>query len=162
MDQSPAHHSLCLTKNFKLSEMTDSQEAARRGIDNTPSAEVMGNLLELANWLENLRRLIGNRAILISSGYRSPALNTAVKGSRKSKHMRGLAADFTAPTFGSPLGLCRFIADSPALAFDELIYEGTWVHVGLSDPPSTPTARRVLTARFVRGQQTTYAQGLPA
>ncbi len=150
-----------LTKHFSIAEMTQSQEAQRRGINNTPGPDIRRNLLYLALWLEDLRALMGHNPVLISSGYRSPALNKAVKGAKNSLHTKGLAADFTAPRFGTPLDVCRFIAGLEVLQFEELIYEGTWVHVGLASPNATRPARRVLTARFVRGRPTTYTTGLP-
>jgi hypothetical protein len=152
---------LWLTKHFSVAELTDSQEAERRRIQNVPGPDARRNLLRLALWLEDLRALLGGMPILVSSGYRSLDLNTAIKGSKKSLHMQGLAADFTAPRFGSPLDVCRFIAGLEVLQFDELIYEGKWVHVGLAPESKPKPARRVLTARFVRGRPTTYTTGLP-
>lgn len=155
-----------LSPNFSLAELTVSQTAARRGIDNTPRGEALDNLSLLAEWLERLRELLGGHPILVSSGFRSVALNTAVKGSRTSLHMFGLAADFTVPRYGSPLDVCRAIEAEKLLAFHELIYEGTWVHVGLSCPRGLRSGqlneRRVMTAEFVRGRRTTYSPGLPA
>ena len=59
-------------------------------------------------------------------------LNQAVGGSRTSAHLEGLAADFTAPAFGSPLEVIRKIAAS-GIEYDQLIYEyGSWVHLGLA------------------------------
>ncbi len=150
-----------LTQNFSLAELTDSLQAERRGISNTPAPDAKRNLLHLALWLEDLRALLGGAPILISSGYRSPALNTAIKGAKNSLHMKGLAADFTAPRYGTPLDICRFIESQHTLQFEELIYEGSWVHIGLAAPSVTQPARRVLTARFVRGRPTTYTTGLP-
>ena len=55
-----------------------------------------------------------------------------VGGSKISAHMQGLAADFTAPGFGTVLQVARKIAASE-IAYDQLIYEfGSWVHIGLS------------------------------
>lgn len=150
-----------LTTHFSLAELTDSLQAERRGINNTPSPDVRRNLLHLALWLEDLRALLGGVPILVSSGYRSPALNKAIKGAKNSLHMKGLAADFTAPRYGTPLDICRFIEGLQVLQFEELIYEGSWVHIGLAAPTATKPARRVLTARFVRGRPTTYSTGLP-
>jgi len=121
---------MMLSPHFHLSEFTTSQEAGRRRIDNTPSAEILQNLRETAKAMEKVRALLGNKPILISSGYRSLALNTAVGGSASSAHIRGEAVDFICPGFGSPLEICRAIAASD-LAFDQLIEEaGAWVHLG--------------------------------
>ena len=161
MPNAPLLTDTWLSPNFSLAELTASQEATRRGISNIPFAPERHNLGYLAQWLEDLRALMGSVPIIVSSGYRSKALNTAVKGSKNSLHMKGLAADFTAPRFGTPLQLCRLIESLTVLQFDELIYEGSWVHVGLAPPTVEKPSRRVLTARFVRGRPTTYSTGLP-
>ena len=86
-----------LTNNFSLQELTSSETAVRRGIDNTPSPEVILNLKALCeNVLQPLRDWYG-KPITITSGYRSPELNKAIKGARNSDHMRGQAVDFVLP-----------------------------------------------------------------
>lgn len=120
-----------LTEHFTLEEMTLSQAAARAGMDNTPSPTIVKNLKETCALLEAVRKVLGGVPILISSGYRSPALNKAIGGSKTSAHMEGFAADFTAPAFGTPLQVARAISAS-GLAYDQLIHEfGVWVHIGL-------------------------------
>jgi zinc D-Ala-D-Ala carboxypeptidase len=121
-----------LTEHFTLEELVISQTAERKGIDNSPSAEIIKNLTRVASLLEEVRVLLGTVPILISSGYRSPDLNKAIGGSKKSAHMAGLAVDFTAPGYGSVLQVAKKIASS-SVPFDQVIYEyGSWVHLGLS------------------------------
>lgn len=103
-----------LTDHFDSDEFTLSQTAARLGIDNTPSPEVMSNLLELATALEIVRERLGC-PIVITSGYRSPALNEAVGGAKGSAHLMGHAADITVPGFGNPLTVCRAIASMASI-----------------------------------------------
>jgi hypothetical protein len=146
-----------LTDHFSLAELTQSETAARRQIDNTPSPAVVENLTRTAQTLEQVRTLLGARPILVSSGYRSPAVNTAVGGAANSAHMTGLAADFICLGFGSPLEICRKIAASN-IPFDQLIQEGTWVHIGLA-PAAQKPRQQVLTANFGPGT-TTYVNGL--
>ena len=110
-----------LSEHFTLEEMTFSQTASREGIDNTPDKEALNYLHDLAAALEQVRTLLGNQSILISSGYRCPELNAAVGGSTTSAHMVGMAADLTSPPL-TPLEICRMIEASP-LTFDQLIYE---------------------------------------
>lgn len=144
-----------LTEHFTLEELVISQTAARKGIDNSPSPEIIRNLTSVASILEDVRALLGGIPILISSGYRSPELNKAIGGARMSAHMAGLAADFTAPGFGTVLQVARKIASSP-VPFDQVIYEyGSWVHLGLSAPGIAPR-RQTLT--IFRG--TGYLNGL--
>lgn len=122
-----------LTEHFDLSEFVISQEAARRGIDNTPPPEVIENLYLLAMALEEVRARLG-RPIVISSGYRSPALNAAVGGAPNSAHVLGYAADLTCPGFGAPLSVCKAIATLPGFRYDQVIHEfGGWCHLSI-DP----------------------------
>lgn len=120
-----------LSEHFTLQEMTLSQEAVRRGIDNTPTPEVLENLKRLALTLEHIRALVG-KPVLVSSGYRNAAVNRAVGGSKSSTHMSGLAADINCP--GINPGALAHIIKASRIQFDQLILEfDAWVHVGLSD-----------------------------
>ncbi|KWN65874.1 peptidase M15 [Burkholderia ubonensis] len=133
-----------LSAHFSLQEFVRSEMAEKARIDNTPTREVRGHLTHLAKTLEQVRTVLGDRPILVSSGYRCAALNTYVGGVKSSAHLLGLAVDFTCPTFGSPLDVCRAIAASD-IAFDQLIYEfETWVHLGLARP-GHPMRRECLT-----------------
>jgi len=143
-----------LSGHFHLDEFTTSQTATRHGIDNTPSDKVVENLRMLAALLEQVRELLGGGAIRISSGFRSLELNRHIGSSDSSSHVRGWAADFTCPSFGTPLAVAKKIAESN-LKFDQLIYEGTWIHISC-DPQNR---RQLLTARFTDGK-TLYSTGI--
>ena len=138
-----------LTSHFSLEELLVTQH---RSIDNTPPDWVKENLQVLANSLELVRQRLGF-PMLITSGYRSPALNQAVGGSSTSKHMQGLAADFICPGFGTPFDVCKALAESD-LKFDQIIYERTWIHWGLAMSTNTPR-RQVLSltrsGTFIKG-----------
>src|SRR4249920_1377972 len=95
--------------NFQLSEFLVSEVAARRGLDNTPNAEALANLERLAGVLERVRDICGGHPVIISSGYRSPAVNAAVGGSVSSSHTIGLAVDFSIPKFGTPEAICKHL-----------------------------------------------------
>ena len=83
-------------KYFTIKELTRSTTAQLRGIDNTPSQQVINNLTALVeNVLDPLREAWG-APIHVNSGYRCPALNKAVSGVPASQHMLGEAADITA------------------------------------------------------------------
>jgi zinc D-Ala-D-Ala carboxypeptidase len=124
-----------LTPHFTLEEFTDSQTAARNGVHNVPKegSQARENLQRLAETMERVRTILNNAPILISSGYRAPKVNAMVGGSKNSKHMSGLAADFTCPGFGAPLAICDELEDYMIeLEIDQLIHEfETWVHLGL-------------------------------
>jgi zinc D-Ala-D-Ala carboxypeptidase len=131
-----------LTAHFALEEFTDSQTAARKGIPNVPpvGSPERANLKRTADVMEEVRTLLGDKPILVSSGYRSPAVNAAVGGSKSSAHMSGLAVDFSCPGYGTPRAIC--VALSPhmkALGIDQLIHEfDSWVHLGLRAADMTP------------------------
>lgn len=142
-----------LTEHFSLAELTDSPTAMRKGISNLPNDTAIGNLQRVAETLELVRALFG-KPLVISSGYRSSALNSAVGGSKNSAHLTGLAADFTVPGI-TPSDTAKAIVKA-GIMFDQLIYEGTWVHLGLS--VSAPR-NEVLTAHF-GGGPVTYTRGI--
>ena len=121
-----------LSKNFALSEMVKSATAERLNVDNSPSDIHLVNLTHLAiRILQPVRDQFG--VITINSGYRSPALNAKVGGSKTSQHCNGQAADFESFSTPNP-DLAKWIANN--LEFDQLIlefYDGVnpnsgWVH----------------------------------
>lgn len=135
-----------LTKNFKLIDFTRSQIATRQGIDNTPDGDVVGNLTRLAqNILQPLRDQTGF-PIIVTSGFRCPLLNVRVGGSKTSQHVNGEAADILSAEYDER-ELFDLLRTSP-LEFDQLIYEGNWVHV--SHTKRTRNRREVLVAHFKR------------
>lgn len=145
-----------LTVHFALDEFVRSQTATRLGIDNTPSDEIVSHLQVVAEGLEKVRTILGvfNTPMYIDSGYRCPELNAAVHGARDSAHMAGYAADFICPSYGTPLDIVKTIAKSD-LQFDQLIQEGTWVHISFD-----PRMRgQVLTAHF-DGGSVHYTEGV--
>lgn len=142
-----------LSKDFSLAELTVSQTAVRRGIDNNPSPAVVDNLEALcANVLQPVRDHFG-RPVVVSSGYRSKVLNLAIGGSLTSAHCNGEAADFTVP--GVPLwDVAQWIWTN--LEYDQLIYEfGSWIHVGYS-----PRMRNQELTAVKRSGKTVYLPGL--
>lgn len=147
-----------LTPHFTLGELTHSQDAVRFGLDNTPPPEAIRNLERLAEVLEQVRSLLGDKPVLISSGYRSPDINTLVGGAEASQHTQGLAVDFTCPAWGTPRLICGAISRS-GIHFDQLIFEGGWVHLSIAAREAKPRGE-VLTAVFRRGEFPRYLKGL--
>ena len=143
-----------MSEHFTTAELTFSQTAVRKGIDNTPTPEVLHNLGLLAALLEQVRALVG-KPVNVSSGYRCPLLNTIEGGAHDSAHMLGLAADINVNGL-SPKALALLIRESD-IEYDQLIYEGTWVHVGLAH--AGLPRRQELTAHFVGGRAT-YTLGI--
>lgn len=123
-----------LSPHFSLSEMTSSDTAVRKGIDNRPTPEAMAALVRTATGLEGVRALLGV-PVLVSSGYRSRDLNELIGGQPLSQHCKGEAADFTAPLYGTPEQIATRLVKS-SLAFDQLIVEfGRWVHCSFTATP---------------------------
>lgn len=143
-----------LSEHFSLDELVFSQDAVRMGLDNYPSTGVVANLRVLAAGLELVRKVLSDKPILISSGYRSPIVNKFVGGSSNSAHMQGFAADFICPGFGTPRMVAEAIRDS-TLEFDQMILEGTWVHLSFD----TRLRREILTAHF-GGTRPIYIKGI--
>ena len=85
---------MILSQNFTLHELTYSDMAIRKGMNNEPNEEQINNLkLVCENILEPVRANF-NSPVIISSGYRSVAVCEAVGSSAKSQHTKGQAADF--------------------------------------------------------------------
>lgn len=124
-----------LSPHFTLAEFVRSQYAARHGIDNTPTPDVIDNLRLVALNLEVARYWLSRAAgrdvpITITSGYRCWQLNDGVGGSILSAHLSGQAADFTTARY-SPARVIDLIRDR--MSFDQLINEfGEWVHLGFN------------------------------
>ena len=123
-----------LTEHFSLEELIASDTADAMGIDNTPPPDIEACLGILAETLELVRELLGDKPIIISSGYRCYELNVACGGADDSAHLSGLAADFTCPEYGTPLDICNtLLPHMEALGIDQLIWEyAGWVHLGLT------------------------------
>lgn len=145
-----------LSPNFYLSEFLISAEAVRRGISNTPDPLAIQALFKTAKLLEQVRSLLGNKIITISSGFRCLALNRAIGSGDTSQHLTGDAADFNCRAFGTPLQVAAAIAKS-SIKFGQLIQEGNWVHIS---NPRGHNDGEILTAHFTPGGKTTYTQGL--
>ena len=148
-----------LSKNFALSEMVKSATAERLNVDNSPSDIHLVNLTHLAiHILQPVRDQFG--VITINSGYRSPALNAKVGGSKTSQHCNGQAADFESFSTPNPV-LAKWIANN--LEFDQLIlefYDGVnpnsgWVHCSYN---LMGNRKKIMTA-LITGGKVIYKNG---
>jgi hypothetical protein len=149
-----------LSTNFSLQEYTKSQTAIRQGLDNTPNEAHMTSATALfENVVQKVRDNFG--VTVINSGYRGPALNTAVGGSSNSQHCKGEAVDIECP--GTPnYDVANWISDN--LDFDQLILEfytpgipdSGWVHVSYK---AEGNRKSILTAMKENGK-TVYKPGL--
>ena len=132
---------MLLSEHFKLSEMLASETAEQHHIPNTPLKRHITALQNLAvRCLEPTRQHFG-LPIQITSGYRCPKLNGAVKGASNSQHMEGEAADITIPrrhwpfcyTSSEQIARLLFTWMKDNIDLDQLILEHSgsawWVHV---------------------------------
>ena len=121
-----------LTKHFTLEEFSFSSNAKSRGINNTVPLQFIPSLRNLCEKvLEPLREQV-KEPVIISSGYRCPALNKAVGGTNTSQHMKGEACDIY---MEDKTKLRKWFAILLDGDFDQLIFERNrrtdrcWIHV---------------------------------
>lgn len=140
-----------LTANISLAEFEKSQVASRLGLNNTVPEDYIINAQALAeNVLQPVRDKFG--PVIITSGYRCPELNAAIKGSWNSQHTYAQAADFE--VLGADnLIVANFIREH--CRFDQLILEyyvsgrptSGWIHCSMvlneRNRQQTLTASRV-------------------
>jgi hypothetical protein len=152
-----------LSPHFTLEELIKSQTGDRLGLDNEPNPIQLAALKALCvNVLEPIRNHF-NRPVVISSGFRGPALNMATGGASNSQHCFGEAADIEVPGISNN-ELARYIALH--LPHDQVIREfpkpgvadSGWVHVSYC--ARKPNRNQELTATKVNGK-TVYTEGLP-
>jgi len=125
-----------ISKHISYKEAVGSNYAKQKGIKNKPNEEQVENMKLLAEKVfEPLREWVGC-PIRVNSMFRSLELNTALKGSKTSSHMKGEAMDITSMACGkenckSNLDMFHWIKDN--LEFDQLIWEfgaePKWLHV---------------------------------
>jgi hypothetical protein len=136
-----------LTPHFTLEELTHTDH---RNLDNTPTerekciingqevyVNAVANLPRLADFLEQVKALLGNKPIMVNSAFRSEAVNNAVGSSNKSDHRRGCAADIRVPGMLPDQVVKAIIASD--LPFQQVIREfsdpvngGGWTHIAIT------------------------------
>lgn len=133
---------------FWLSEMTRSQTALRRGIDNTPNEKQIENLRDLVYYILDPIREEFKLPVTVNSGFRCQELNAALGSKKTSQHTEGKAADIEIVNIDNLL-LAKWIRDN--MNFDQLILEfhtigdprSGWVHVSWESEENN--RRQVLT-----------------
>jgi len=126
-----------MTPHFTLAELTHTDH---RTLDNTPNAQELANLQRLAEFLETVKTTLGGKPVMISSAFRSKAVNDAVGSRDTSQHRLGLACDFKVPGMIPDAVVRAIIAAN--LPFDQIIREfsdpvagGGWTHISIADRP---------------------------
>jgi len=122
-----------LSPSFTLDELTHTDH---REHDNTPNDAELANLVRLAQFLEQVKEVIGGKPIIVNSAFRSKAVNDAVGSSDRSQHRHGCAADIRVPGM-TPDQVVKAIIGS-GLPYDQVIREfDRWTHVSI---PNTEDA----------------------
>jgi hypothetical protein len=129
-----------LSEHFSYEELTHTDH---REFDNTPNAEELDNLKRLANFLEQVKTVLGGKPVMINSAFRSKAVNDAVGSKDFSQHRIGCAADFRIPGM-TPDEVVKTVIGSD-LQFDQVIREfDRWTHISVPNKKDTPARRQAL------------------
>jgi uncharacterized protein YcbK (DUF882 family) len=129
-----------LTEHFTLDELTHTDH---REIDNTPNQAEIENLQRLANFLEEVKTVLGGKPVMISSGFRCKALNDAVGSKDSSQHRVGCAADFRVPGM-TPDEVVRAIIAS-GIGYQQIIREfDRWTHISIPNQTNETPRKQAL------------------
>ena len=129
-----------MTPHFTLAELTHTDH---RELENIPNETELANIKRLAEFLENLKTLLGGKPIMVNSAFRSKAVNDAVGSKDTSQHRLGCAADIRVPSM-TPDAVVRAIIASD-LAYDQVIREfDRWTHVSIPNEPSRAPRKQAL------------------
>jgi uncharacterized protein YcbK (DUF882 family) len=132
-----------LTPHFTLDELTASETAERNGWDNSPNEQELENLKRLADFLEQVKVVMGGKPIMISSGLRTKKVNDAVGSKDTSQHRIGCAADFKVPGMTPDEVVRKIIASG--IGYDQVISEfGRWVHISIPNSVDTTPRKQAL------------------
>ena len=131
-----------LSPNFTLEELTASEVAQRKGLDNNPNATETANLVRTAELLEQIRSLL-NKPILVNSAFRSKPVNDSVGSRDSSQHRLGCAADIRVPGM-TPRQVVQACIDG-GIPFDQIIEEfGSWTHASVPNTKDTAPRKQAL------------------
>ena len=115
-----------MTPHFTLAELTVTDH---REFDNTPNETETANLQRLAEFLEQVRTLLG-KSVMVNSAFRSKAVNDAVGSKDTSQHRLGCAADIRVPDMTPDQVVKAIIASD--LGYDQVIREfDRWTHISV-------------------------------
>ena len=116
-----------ITEHFTLEELTHTDH---RTLDNSPNDTEIANLTRLAEFLEDVKTLLGGKPIMVNSAFRSKLVNDAVGSKDTSQHRLGCAADLRVVGM-TPNEVVKAIIASD-LNFDQIIREfDRWTHISI-------------------------------
>jgi putative chitinase len=129
-----------MTPHFTLEELTHTDH---RTLDNTPNETELANIQRLAEFLEELKTLLGGKPIMVNSAFRSKAVNDAVGSKDTSQHRIGCAADIRVPGM-TPDQVVRAVIAS-GLGFDQVIREfDRWTHISIPNQTNGTPRKQAL------------------
>jgi len=129
-----------LSEHFTLEELTHTDH---RELDNTPNDAEMANLVRLADFLEEVKTVLGGKPVMVNSAFRSKAVNDAVGSKDTSQHRIGCAADFRIPGM-TPDEVVRAIIAS-GIGYDQVIREfDRWTHISIPNKDGDKPRRQAL------------------
>ena len=130
-----------MTEHFTLEELTHTDH---RTLDNTPNETELANIQRLAEFLEELKTVLGGKPIMVNSAFRSKAVNDAVGSKDTSQHRIGCAADIRVPAM-TPDQVVRAVIAS-GIGYDQVIREfDRWTHISIpSQEGGTPRKQALI------------------
>jgi len=129
-----------LSEHFTLEELTHTDH---RELDNTPNDTEKNNLKRLAEFLEEVKTVLGGKPVMVNSAFRSKAVNDAVGSKDTSQHRIGCAADIRIPGM-TPDEVVKAIISS-GIAYDQVIREfDRWTHISVPNEPVGTPRRQAL------------------
>ena len=129
-----------LTEHFTLEELT---VTSHREFDNTPNDVEIANLTRLAEFLEQVKTVLGNKPVMINSAFRSKQVNDSVGSKDTSQHRVGCAADIRVPGM-TPNQVIQTIMQSD-IQYDQIIREfDSWTHISIPNNPNDTPRKQAL------------------
>jgi len=131
---------LNLTPNFTLEELTHTDH---REFDNTPNDAELANLTRLADFLEQVKVVLGGKPIMVNSAFRCKQVNDAVGSKDTSQHRIGCAADIRVPSMTPDQVVKAIIA--AGIGYDQVIREfDRWTHISIPNTVATAPRKQAL------------------
>jgi len=132
-----------LSEHFTLDELTASETAARNGWDNSPNLNELSNLKRLAEFLEQVKTVVGGKPVMINSAFRSKLVNDAVGSKDSSQHRIGCAADIRVPGM-TPDDVVKAVMAAD-IGYDQVIREfDRWTHISIPNNPEYKPRQQAL------------------
>ena len=129
-----------LTDHFTLEELTHTDH---REFDNTPNDAELENIKRLAEFLEEVKTILGGKPIMVNSAFRSKQVNDAVGSKDTSQHRIGCAADIRVPAM-TPDEVVRAVIAS-GIGYDQIIREfDRWTHISIPNQANGTPRKQAL------------------